>query len=536
MRDLQLKDYMRDSSGLVKEFSTLDVFIFNVLGFSLGVVLAVAPTFLGKNFPNANPYLVLTLGTCLAILNGYVYSLFAAAMPRSGGEYEYVGRTFNHRLGFIASWGFSWSQFLGLGVYTAWCVQTALSPSLLNIGYSIDSNKLVAVGKLVATPWNSFIIGTVILIVVYLVSSLGIRTLKKFLSIFFWISLVGTVVTVILFFTTSHNEFVGLFNQYMLKHANYSNAYDSVLTLAKKQGLQEGRPSSLLDTIMALPIGYWLFIGFTYSAYVGGEVKKADKSQTKGIIGALLFGFGFYLLSFYAYYSTVGKDFNNAISLIQGSEKNPLLIDNSVNSLAGVLTQSVFLNVLMGVSNFLWYMLLLFVMAQVCSRNLFAWAHYKVLPKQVSKVNEKNGAPTVSLFLIVLMAIGFLGLFLFAGLAFINYIAIFSVSFLITGIAALKFASNNNPVFLRSPSIVTKKILGLRLMKIAGAGNTILFLLLLYSSLTNAGVGGASGVLPIVLLIGIYVSGFIVYEISKKINESKGVDLDSEMSITLSEE
>lgn len=536
MKDLKLKDYMRDSSGLVKEFNTLDVFIFNILGFSLGVVLAIAPTFLGKNFPDANPYLVLILGTGLAVLNGYVYSLFAAAMPRSGGEYEYVGRTFSHRWGFIASWGFSWSQFLGLGVYTAWCVQTALSPSLLNIGYSTGNDSLVELGKSAATPMNSFMIGTLILLVVYFVSALGIRTLKKFLNIFFWISLAGTMVTIFLFLTTSHSEFVALFNQYMLKHANYNNAYESVLATAKQQGLVVGKSSNFFDTIMALPVGYWLFIGFTYSAYVGGEVKKADKSQTKGIIGALLFGFIFYLLALGAYYSTVGKDFNNAISLIQGSDNNPLLIDNSVNSLAGVLTQSTFLNALMGVSNFLWYVLLLFVMAQVCSRNLFAWAHYNVLPKQVSKVNEKNGAPTVSLLLIVLMAVGFLGLFLFAGLAFINYIAIFSVSFLITGIAALKFASNKNPVFQRSPSIVTQKIFGIHLMKIAGIGNTILFLLLLYSSLTNSGIGGTEGTLPIILLAGIYVSGFFVYTISKRVNEKKGVELDNEMSITLSEE
>ncbi|MCL4483283.1 MAG: APC family permease [Bacteroidetes bacterium] len=536
MKDLKLKDYMRDSSGLVKEFNTFDVFIFNVLGFSLGVVLAIAPTFLGKNFPNANPYIVLILGTGLAVLNGYVYSLFAAAMPRSGGEYEYVGRTFSHRWGFIASWGFSWSQFLGLGVYTAWCVQTALSPSLLNIGYSIGSNELVALGKSVSTPMNSFIIGTLILIVVYVVSALGIRTLKKFLNIFFWISLLGTVITIVLFLTTNHKEFIELFNQYMMKHANYNNAYDTIIELAKQQGLEEGKSFNFFDTIMALPIGYWMFIGFTYSAYVGGEVKKADKSQTKGIIGALLFGFVFYLLALGAYYSTVGKDFNNAISLIQGTENSPLLVDNSVNSLAGVLTQNTFLNIVMGISNFLWYMLLLFVMTQVCSRNLFAWAHYRVFPKEVSKVNEKNGAPTVSLLIIVLMAILFLGLFLFTSLSFINYIAIFSVSFLITGIAALFFASNNNSVFKRAPSIVTKKIFGVYLMKIAGIGNTILFLILLYSSLTNSGVGGTTGILPIILLIGIYVSGFIVYLISKKINAKKGVELDQEMSITLSED
>lgn len=533
---MQIKDYMRDSSGLVKEFGVLDVFIFNVLGFALGLVLAVAPTFLGGNFPNANPYWVLVLGTCLAILNGYVYSLFAASMPRSGGEYEYVGRTFGHIWGFVANWGFTWSQLLGLGVYTAWCVQTALSPALINIGYSSDISSWVTLGKYISQPVPSFVTGLFLLCIVWVVSLIGLKFLKKLLSTFFWISLLGTIITIVLFLTTSNQQFIELFNSYMIKHANYPNAYNSIIELASKNKLITGQPFSLKDTILALPIGYWFFIGFTYSAYVGGEVKKADKSQTKGMIGALLFGFVFYMLAFYGYYSTVGRDFNNTIAILPKIEGNPLLVDNSLNSMAGILTQNLFLNIIMGLSNFLWYFLLLFVMAQVCSRNIFAWARYNVIPNWVSKVNEKNGSPTTAISIIVIFSILFLALYLFANLSFINYIAIFSVAFLITGIAAIKFANSKNSLFLRSPYSVNKKIGGVYLMKIAGVGNTLLFILLLYSSLTNSGIGGVQGKLPIILLLVVYVSGFVVYFISKMANVKNNIELDDEMSITLEED
>lgn len=535
MKENIIRDYMRDSSGLIKEFNKFDVFIFNTLGFSLGVVLSIAPTFLGKNFPNASPYIVLILGTALAVLNGYVYSLFASAMPRSGGEYEYIGRTFNHKWGFVANWGFSWSQFLGLGVYTAWCVQTALSPALLNFGYSTNNSLFIEIGKNISQPINTFIFGVILLFVVYFVSISGLRFLKKILNIFFFISLIGTTVTIIIFFTTSNNEFINIFNDFMYEKANYSNAYSSIIDLAKAQGLQVNQTDNFLESILALPIGYWLFIGFTYSAYVGGEVKKADKSQNFGIIGSLIFGFLLYLLAFIAYYNTVGKDFNNAISVIQGTENSPLLVDGSIGTLAGIITKSVFLNLLMGISNFLWYLLLLFVMAQVCSRNIFAWSHYRVMPKNFTRVSA-NGSPSSSIMLITLMAILFLALYLFANLAFINYIAIFSVAFLITGFAAIKFASPNNKIFQRSPLAVKRKILGIYFMKIAGIGNTILFLLLLYSSLTNAGIGGTEGFLPIIILIAIYLSGFLTYFISRKINAQKNIDLDKEMYLELAEE
>src|SRR5712692_6471130 len=42
------KLFVRQASGLVREFGVLDTFIFNVLGFALGLVLAITPTFLGS--------------------------------------------------------------------------------------------------------------------------------------------------------------------------------------------------------------------------------------------------------------------------------------------------------------------------------------------------------------------------------------------------------------------------------------------------------------------------------------------------------
>ena len=46
--------FVRQSSGLIREFRPSDVFIFNTLGYALGLVLAVVPTFVAGLWPEQN--------------------------------------------------------------------------------------------------------------------------------------------------------------------------------------------------------------------------------------------------------------------------------------------------------------------------------------------------------------------------------------------------------------------------------------------------------------------------------------------------
>ncbi len=57
--------FARKASGLVREFGFFDTFVFNVIGYALGLVLAVTPFFAGALFPGANIFLILIVGTVL---------------------------------------------------------------------------------------------------------------------------------------------------------------------------------------------------------------------------------------------------------------------------------------------------------------------------------------------------------------------------------------------------------------------------------------------------------------------------------------
>lgn len=517
--------FVRQASGLVKEFSAMDTFIFNTLGYALGLVLAITPTFLGAIHPNANIYVVLTLGTVLTVFNGLVYGLFSAAMPRSGGDYIFIGRTLHPAIGFVANWGFSWSQFLGLGVYAAWCVRDALSPALTTFGLVNNSDFLIALGTKVATPLPMFLISSALLLTVLIVSLGGMRLMKRLINSLFVVATAGTLMMMSLLLLSTRDEFVAAFNRVMEVHARLPNAYTGIIQLAQDHGLRIGEPTTFVAALLALPVGYWAFIGFTYSAYVGGEVKSPQRSQTIGILGSLMFGYVIYMVTMGAYYSVVGRDFNNAVAIVQALPTNPLPTSGSMSFFAGLLTTSPVVSALMGISTFLWFYLLLFVMAAICVRNIFAWSFDQIGPRAITLVTSRTGAPWAATLVILVVAEIFMAVQVFWGIAFMNYIAIFSVCFLIAGVAAIAFPFRRPALFAQAPPIVKRRVFGFPLIAWAGIGNTLLFVLVLYSALTNPGVSGVQGQLPIFILLGIYGTGVLVYFVAKAVRANQGIDL-----------
>ena len=170
--------FARKSSGLIREFGAFDTLSFNVIGYALGLVLAITPFFAGALFPGANIFVIIILGTIFALFNGLVYSLLAGAMPRSGGEYVYIGRILHPSLGFMASWGFTWSQYLGIGIYTQWTVNYGLAVSFATLGHALGNQALLNAGVYIKEPLPCFILGTLLLVSVVIVQLAGMRFLR----------------------------------------------------------------------------------------------------------------------------------------------------------------------------------------------------------------------------------------------------------------------------------------------------------------------------------------------------------------------
>ncbi len=517
--------FSRESSGFVRGFNIWDIFVFNVLGYATGLSLATNPTILGGLYPNANIYWTLLFGVILSIFTGILYGIFAAIFPRSGGDYIYNSRTLSPMIGFVASWGFTWSQIYGIGTFSGWAIRDAISPALITSGYTLNKLSLIEIGHNLSGVNNIVIGGVIVLIVCFLFSVISQSKLRKILNIFFIIAVISSILMVFSFWTIDNATFIENFNRFMYKSSNLPNAYQYVLDIASKNGLVLNENKTILDSFYALPIGFLIFFGFTYSVYVGGEVREPSKTQKWGILLALLFGFLISIIGMGRYYSVVGYDFNNAIPIVSSLDTNPLPAGGSMIFMSGLIIQNPILNIIMTFGSALWFILLPIVMTIICIRNIFAYSMDRLLPNGfTAKINNQPVAASIFILSSAFIVLILMNYFSFP---YINYITLFSLCYMITGISGIIFVikKETKDYYESSPSFAKIKIFKIPLLLISGFISSVVFLFILYSSLTNNSFSGVkAGVIPWIVLIFVYLSGYIIYVIRKSIMKKNGID------------
>jgi len=380
----------------------------------------------------------------------------------------------------------------------------------------------------VATPNYTFAVGTVVMALVLVILLLPTKWVRRILTYGMVIAAIGSFATLAIFLSYNHAQFVQVFNAFMLKTVNLPDAYNSVIATATQQGYSVP-PPSITATVLSIPIGYWVYIGFTYSVYIGGEVKEPQKNQSRAILLSLIFGFIFFMATFAAYYNVVGSTFNDAIGYLNlnNPSANPIPVPPVLNFFAGILSGNPLLNALIGVSFFLWTFLLLIVMMTICVRNVFAWSFDRVVPEKLSAVS-RAGQPWVASITIAFIAWVLMALYVFTPFFtyVVNYTVIFSICFWITGLSALIFPYVRKDLFDAAPEMVKRKIAGIPVISITGLLSIILFTLILYSSFALPAFSGPIGIYATGFVIAIYASGLLIYYVARAYRARSGIDLD----------
>jgi basic amino acid/polyamine antiporter, APA family len=327
---------------------------------------------------------------------------------------------------------------------------------------------------------------------------------------------------------TSREEFVANFNTFMADQAD-GQTYDSIMAAASDAGFV-AEASTLGAILLAIPIGYYIYIGFTYSSYIGGEVKEPAKTQPRMIALTLAFAAAMYLICLWRFYDIVDKDFVNSVVYLNNEtdEGSGLPVDPVLNLFTGIMTGSTILNVLMALSFFLWHFLLLFVIAMICTRNLFAWSVDRVAPDAITKVDRRFHSPWVATLVIIACAEVLLALYVFTTIFqdVSNYIVLFSVAFWIASFAAILLPYRRPEILATAPDYVQRRIGGVPVITLLGIGNLILFSMVLYSAFKLPAFSGPTGTDAVLFVIGVYAAGVIWYLAARAIQKRRGIDLD----------
>ena len=519
--------FVREATGLVRELGLIDAIAINL--FAAGPVSGVfVPILMGSLFPGASIYGVLTIGAFFGIFNGLVYAYLSGAMPRAGGDYVYNGRILHPAIGFMSSWGFTISQFLILAIAANLLLTTILSQAFYTIGIQANNSALENLGSvIVATPLNIWLVGVLVLLIVMLIVILPVHWFRRVISTALIVGLIGGLATPLVLLSYSHGGFVQAFDSFMLKQTSTPDAYNSIISTAQSLGFSEGG-NSLAEAVLAIPIGYFIFVGFTWSSYAAGEIKNAAKTQVRAVEISLLIAWVYLMVMLGQYYNLVGSLFNDSAVYLANNDpsKYPIPVAPSVSFFAGILSPDIIVNIVMQAAIILFLIFSLVAIALVCVRSIFAWSFDRAFPAVFASVTSR-GSPWVATLLTGVGSVLLLAVYEFTTFftLTVNYTVIFSVVFFITSFSAILFPFRRKDLFGNAPAMVRQTVGGVPVLSIFGFIQLILFGAILYTSFILPAFSGPTGPLAIGFLVGIYVTGFLAFWIAWAYRKRSGTDL-----------
>jgi amino acid transporter len=493
------------------------LYVFNVVAFTPGF------------YPEANPVIGPFIGLLLVLPITVMYVLFSIAIPRSGGDYVWVGRVFHPSIGFITNFAFTVLSISVVGAVAPWIGQWSIAQLYYDLGILDKNSGYIALANSLQTPSSAFWISAVFIIIAGLVviasSRLAARTVKYWmiLSIIIGIIFIATVLG------SGSSAFATNFNA--LSGSNMT--YDQIVALGPQNGAYSGVPPALSSaSLYAGALGLLAYLGFNSSAYFAGETKRNEKTQILAQLGGTIIFAAFTTAMIAVEYFGEGPSFVNSMAALwlSGSPSYPYLAGTPPLSsgLAMFWTQNQVLIAIFTLSFGLTAEVMNVSIFFTLSRNLFAWSFDRVAPSVFADVNPRTRTPV---YAIMIMTIGgllyaYISIFQYGLLAtlFTYGTAGTFMVFLIVGLAAIAYPYTRKDLFESAHPLSRKKIAGVPLITLMGVLSVIVSIITIYAILLPA-IGNVGSV----LLTGIlptFVIGAVLYAVAWGIRRNQGIDLN----------
>ncbi len=513
--------FTRASSGLVRELSTTDMAWFGI--FAAGSVYNFLYIFPGPQAASRGvslPLLCLFL-FLFAIPIFWVYATLGSAMPRAGGDYIYESRTLFPVIGFVIPWVtqilFQLALPAGGGLVVA---QFGLSPIAGALGMQGVANWFAGVT-------GTFLTSVVCVVLCWAISIAGLRFVRatqRFVLVPLTIIGVGAIYVLLLSHLSTNwaHAFAGTNGKGV--------TVASVAAAAHKAGYVDHGISIGKTLLWCCPLGG--LVAYTMFAAQGmlGEVKQA--SNTRRLFGAF-FGAGFVQaavimgIPLLLLVHIVGGKFLDeyAIATAHGMKVSapPNLL-----GLMEVLTGSKVLIVLIALG-FLAAGLAIPLVTFLCvSRIVMAMGFDGTIPATFGDVSERFHSPVKATTAWAILALVVVYIF--------NYKPNWSTPILlggtttgvlvlgVTATAAALFPYRSKTIYRASPAPVQRKLLGVPLITLVGLLGAAMSFVMVVVGLTTKELGLANTTARL-LLVGAFVTGFVIFYGWRAWQARRGVDL-----------
>ncbi len=508
--------FVREATGLVKELSWFDVFVWSVIFFpwltSWSGLFWVTPDY----YQNVDYYLSLGAWAVTALVVVVLYWQLTTVMPRSGGDYVFVSRAIASSAGFVASfifyvalladpastgafWGFSEA-----GLQLSFSGQILNNPGITNLGNFLSPFTT-------SSPATLFGLSALLLAVGATGIILGGRVFRMIIYGFFAFGAVTLLVVLGMFVMNGQSAFAADYAKY------FAGGVPAVYAAAAKNGYSTGYDLATLGLIV--PVIFVSLGPFPTMQMVGGEIKNPKRSLLYGAVGAELASIAIFLLMTYLFDRSIGISFLEAWTVVNNySSTVPsalAMVFYPNTALLWIITAGLF------VGNIGWWWLALVF----ASRIPMAWAFDRVVPTQLAHVSDRFHTPTTAIVLTVLLST--IPMYLIFFTSFIstqlNGTFLFTIAWLISAVAAVVLPFRRRSIFERSQS--TAKLAGIPVLSLIGVVAIVVLGYLSYNAFTNPAIG-PSALSARLVILGVIVASVAIYAVSYYHNKRRGFDLN----------
>jgi amino acid transporter len=536
----QDSNFTRNATGLVREVSMWDALIMNTLGMNVAVgsvlLLQQAPAI----FPGGNMVLAVVIGTLImAFTLLWVYAEFAAAMPRSGGDYVFVSRALHPFAGWLLSWSQGiWLIFFWIGFNAWFALDSAAPTAMITIGTVTGSHGwITAANGLLAKhtflgihmQWYVFLLGTVLNVGFALLLIFGGRVYWRVQKWLFLLAGLAILIMVGLLIARG-GSIAASWDSFAAK--NGSLRYSQVIPAARAAGFTGGNaPFSFGATLLILP---WVFFVVGYaqgSAQIGGEVKRASRSQYFAMVGGVLInGLVLAVIVLLATHA-VGSGWLRSVDYLAANDPAKLGLPGGlppgINFVAALMTHNVPLLVLLGLGFVIWALMGTPLSELQASRYMLAWGLDRSGPQALGRVNDRVHTPVNAIvFCTVTGELALLALISIPQASLLGALLAQIAAFIVVSAAGIAFPYRLRDVWQAAGA---RRLLGIPAVALAGAGGVICLGALMVLFIADKSISAQFAVtahLSVEFMLGVIAVGALWYAGALVYNRSRGINLN----------
>jgi amino acid transporter len=519
--------FVRTSSGLVREFGTFDtLLIASAAVFALTYTILQFPWYYGFN-PGANLTIALLLTGIPFMLLMMIYWAMGVIMPRSGNDYVWVARIIHPAVGFAWSFLYMFSVFATAYVGGTTAFASAISTSVTTWGFLYSSQNTIALGTWLGTPTGGFILSVGITLCFAVLAIVGARAVKSFLYVTWGTAVLGIIIMWALLATTSPATFAAKWNTVLGQYSTYSG----ITSLSTQQGWSP--PTiSIAGSLASLPFAALFLLGGNFANVMAGEVKNVKRTIPIALVMSLVLGIIFWSITASLTLGAMGDNWMYSLGY---------LWDNANGAYANLIpyapTHTLLLSLIAYPNQILIFLILFtilvgslpapFVYFWIPSRYFFAWSFDRIIPTRMANVSKRFRTPYVSIITITLLSMLIFVLYWFTSFPTAETIGTFlwSVSFVVPGIATTIFPFTKKDLLLMAPGFMRKKIGNIPVISVLGLLTTICFLYIGYLALTNPLIVTLTSY-GTILAVGIVIGCIAIYYSSVAYHKKHGLDIE----------